>query len=83
MSFANAHNIKRQNGERIKEFAEQALLSKKLATIEIESPVTFNEVDFQVDPMDKEALTEIFKELEFRSLAVQILGEQTGGTNFF
>ena len=28
--------------------------------------------------MDKEALTEIFKELEFRSLAVQILGEQTG-----
>ncbi len=28
--------------------------------------------------MDKEALGEIFKELEFRSLAVQILGEQTG-----
>ena len=76
--IANAHNIKGKNGERIKEFAEQALLSKKLATIEIESPVTFNEVDFQVDPMDKEALTEIFKELEFRSLAVQILGEQTG-----
>lgn len=76
--IANAHNIKGKNGERIKEFADQALLSKRLATIEIESPITFNEVDFQIDPMDKEALGEIFKELEFRSLAVQILGEQTG-----
>ncbi|MBK8701472.1 MAG: DNA polymerase I [Saprospiraceae bacterium] len=76
--IANADKIKGKNGERIREFAEQALLSKRLATINLESPIQFDENDFRIDPMDKEALGEIFKELEFRSLALQILGEQKG-----
>jgi DNA polymerase I len=73
--IANAENIKGKNGERVKEQAEKALLSKRLATINIDSPIDFIEEDYTIDPMDKVALKEIFVELEFRSQAVQILGE--------
>ncbi|HOY12522.1 MAG TPA: DNA polymerase I [Saprospiraceae bacterium] len=73
--LANADNIKGKNGERLKEFAEQALLSKRLATIKLDVPIHFNAEAYHIDPMDKPALSEIFKELEFRSLALQILGE--------
>ncbi|MFZ1786857.1 MAG: DNA polymerase I, partial [Saprospiraceae bacterium] len=73
--LANADNIKGKNGERLKEFAEQALLSKRLATIKLDVPIHFDAESYNIDPMDKPALSEIFKELEFRSLALQILGE--------
>jgi DNA polymerase I len=74
--LANATNIKGKNGERLVEFADQALLSKRLATINLEVPIQFDAKQYQIDPMDRQALTEIFKELEFRTLAEQILGEQ-------
>ncbi len=74
--LANAKNIKGKNGERLVEFADQALLSKRLATINLEVPIQFDAKKYQIDPMDRQALTEIFKELEFRTLAEQILGEQ-------
>jgi DNA polymerase I len=74
--LANAASIKGKNGERLIEYADQALMSKRLATINIEVPIQFNATQYQIDPMDRTVLTEIFKELEFRTLAVQILGEQ-------
>jgi len=73
--LANADNIKGKNGERLKEFADQAMLSKRLATIKLDVPINFDAEAYHIDPMDKPALSEIFKELEFRSLALQILGE--------
>jgi DNA polymerase-1 len=73
--LANATNIKGKNGERLVEFAEQARLSKRLATIELNSPITFDATEYLIDPMDKEVLSDIFRDLEFRSLATQILGE--------
>ena len=73
--IAHAAELKGKQRERIEQFAEQALLSKRLATIDIEVPIEFNERDLELDPFDREALSEIFKELEFRSLAKAILGE--------
>ena len=73
--LANTDKIKGKNQERLREFADQALLSKKLATIDIDSPIEFEEHRYDLEPFDKEQLSEIFKELEFRTLAVQILGE--------
>ncbi|MBI5916600.1 MAG: DNA polymerase I [Bacteroidetes bacterium] len=72
--IANVDNVKGKNQEKVREFAEQALLSKKLARIDIDAPIEFDEDDFNLDPFDREELVEIFKELEFRTLAVQILG---------
>jgi DNA polymerase-1 len=71
----NTDKLKGKQKENVETYAEQALMSKRLATINIESPIQFDEKDYQIDPMDKKALKEIFKELEFRSLAHQILGE--------
>ncbi|MEZ4933542.1 MAG: DNA polymerase I [Saprospiraceae bacterium] len=73
--LANTDKIKGKNQERLREFADQALLSKKLATIDVDSPIDFEEHRYDLEPFDKEQLSEIFKELEFRTLAVQILGE--------
>lgn len=67
--------IRGKNQERLREFREQALLSKKLATIEIEVPIEFNEAAYVIEPFDREHLTDIFRELEFRSLANEILGQ--------
>ncbi|MEM7574547.1 MAG: DNA polymerase I [Bacteroidota bacterium] len=68
--------IKGKNQERLREFREQAILSKQLATIETAVPIEFDPVNYQLDPFDREYLSEIFKELEFRSLANEILGQQ-------
>lgn len=61
--------------EQVETYADQALLSKKLATINIHAPVQFDEKDYRLSPFDRDALAEVFKELEFRTLAQSILGE--------
>ncbi len=53
-----------------------AILSKKLATIITDVPVEFHEEEFKVKDWNKEALKEIFGELEFRTLAKRLLGEE-------
>ena len=72
--LANAKNIKGKNGERLIEFAEQARLSYQLATIDINVPIEFNVTDLHLDPLDRNVLAELFKELEFRSISMNILG---------
>lgn len=73
---ANPDKLKGKQRERVEEFKEQALLSKELAKINIEVPINFDEHAYTIDPPDRDALAEIFKELEFRTLAKQILGEE-------
>lgn len=77
--IANAENLKGKQKENVINFAEQALLSKRLATIDINSPIQFDATKFNLDPMNKEKLKEIFLELEFRTLAQQILGSDVVG----
>lgn len=75
----NADQLKGKQKERVIEFAEQGLLSKTLAKINIEVPIEFDAKAFELEPFDRDALSEVFKELEFRTLAKQILGESAGG----
>lgn len=72
--LANAKNIKGKNGERLVTFADQARLSYQLATIDINVPVEFNVTDLHLDPLDRTVLADLFKELEFRSISLNILG---------
>lgn len=72
----NAENIKGALGKKVQEGKEMAILSKKLATIITNVPVHFHEEDFCMKDWDKEALKEIFAELEFRTLSKRILGEE-------
>lgn len=71
----STEQLKGKQKERLEEHREQALLSKKLAVIDTEAPIQFNAERYQIDPPDKDRLAEIFKELEFRALSEQILGE--------
>lgn len=72
--LANADNIKGSLGEKIRNGKENAILSKQLATIILNVPVEFHEEDFQLDPMNKDVLLEIFTELEFKTMGERILG---------
>lgn len=66
--LANTHELKGKMRENIENNKELGLLSKKLATIMLDVPVTFNAKDFELDPPNMEAVTAIFEELEFRQL---------------
>lgn len=74
--IANSHELKGKQKENVENFAEQGLLSKKLATILLDVPVEFNEKEFTLDPPSKELLEPLFAELEFRTLGKRVFGEQ-------
>lgn len=75
--IANADKLKGKQKERVIEFGEQGLLSKKLATIITDVPtVQFSEAACLIGEMDKEALKKVFTELEFRSITQRVLGEE-------
>jgi len=54
---------------------QQALFSKKLATIILDVPVNFEEEHLRLTGPDIPALKELFRELEFRSFAARVLPE--------
>ncbi len=57
---------------KVKEHAEQAMLSKRLATIILDVPVDFNEEDLAYSGPHPDKIRDIFNELEFRNLAQRI-----------
>ncbi|MEN0006710.1 MAG: DNA polymerase I [Bacteroidota bacterium] len=79
--IANTDQLKGKQKEKVEQFSEQGLLSKKLATIDLNVPIQFDAESYVLDPFDREKLTSLFKELEFRTLARHILGEPEGAQN--
>ena len=73
----HAEELKGKQKEAIIEHKDIALLSKELATIDLNVPIQFNADTYIIDPINNEALLELFKEFEFRSLAKRILGVDT------
>ena len=66
--LANTHELKGKMKEKVEGAKELGLLSKQLATIMLDVPVTFEAKDFELDQPDIEKVTELFNELEFRNL---------------
>jgi len=56
----------------VKEYSEQALFSKKLATIALDVPIGFDEDALQLKKPDYDKLRELFDLLEFRNLSKRI-----------
>lgn len=73
--LAGTDQLKGKQKENVEQYAEQALLSKKLAVIDTAVPITLDSEAYTLDPPDHQRLAELFRELEFRTLAQQILGE--------
>ncbi len=74
--LANTDQLKGKQKENVENFAEQGRLSKKLATILLDAPCEIDEEALRLKEWNKEALREIFAELEFRTLAKRWLGEE-------
>lgn len=73
--IANSDKLKGKQQENVINFAEQGLISKKLATILLDVPVTLNEEQLQVTAPNKELLEPLFAELEFRTLGKRVFGD--------
>ncbi|MBL7781539.1 MAG: DNA polymerase I [Saprospiraceae bacterium] len=77
--LANVDKLKGKQQEIVRTHGEKATLSKWLATIDINVPIQFDATAYEIEPFDREKLLEIFKELEFRSLADAILRSPWAG----
>lgn len=74
----HAHELKGKLKERVEEFGPQGILSKELARINLEVPLEFDSKSMEYTGPDKNALTKIFEELEFRTTIKRILGDGAG-----
>ena len=79
--IANADQLKGKQKENVVQFAEQGLLSKQLATIDINVPIAFDENALLLSPINKEAVRSLFDELEFKTLARKVLQEEPAATS--
>lgn len=71
----NRESIKGALGEKVRAGVEDAIMSKMLATIITDVPVEFHEENFKLTEWNKDALQEIFNELEFRTLSKRLFTE--------
>ncbi|MES2516140.1 MAG: DNA polymerase I [Bacteroidota bacterium] len=77
--IANTDKLKGKLKEKVEEHKDKAIQSKWLATIILDVPVEFNENELVRKDVNKEVLKELFTELEFRTIAQKVLGEDIGG----
>lgn len=71
----HAHELKGKQKERVEEFGEQGILSKKLATIDIDVPIDFDGDALEYTGPDEEKLKALFDDLEFRTIKQRVFGE--------
>lgn len=72
-----ADEVKGKNGEKLREFREQALLSRRLATIECNVPLEVPLETLTVQEPDQETLNTIFKKFGFTSLIKELTAKPT------
>jgi len=73
--IAHTHELKGKLRENIETFAEQGLISKKLATIILNVPIAFDEKALELETPSRELLEPLFAELEFRTIGKRVFGD--------
>lgn len=73
--IANSHELKGKQRENVENFAQQGLVSKKLATIILNVPVEFDETKLVLEEPSRELLEPLFAELEFRTIGKRVFGD--------
>jgi DNA polymerase-1 len=74
--LANLDRVKGKRRENLETYAEQARLSKQLVTLRDNVPLELDYASFALSPPDRQALTKLFKELEFHKLLQEFSSEQ-------
>lgn len=86
--YENINELKGKQKENIENSREQVMLSKELATISLDVPIQFDPADLKRKELNRDQLTELFNELEFKNIAERVLslslsaptGSSTGST---
>lgn len=78
--ITHADEIKGKLGEKVRENFDKAILSKQLATIDCKVPVPFDAEDLTICAPNAELISELFDELEFKTLKTRVLGAGTPAT---
>ncbi|WPU94158.1 DNA polymerase I [Mucilaginibacter sabulilitoris] len=73
--IAHSHELKGKQRENVEQYAEQGLMSKKLATILLNVPVELDEAGLEMCAPSKDLLEPLFAELEFRTLGRRVFGD--------
>jgi len=76
----NTDTLKGSLKEKVEKNKEMAVQSKRLATILTNVPVKISLEDLTLKELNREAVTALFTELEFRKLADQVFGNKQNGT---
>ena len=71
--IANADKLKGKMRENVINFTQQGLMSKQLATIDINVPIDFDEELLKVKEPNYQYLQELCEELEFRTFMTRVL----------
>ncbi|MGY2134637.1 DNA polymerase I [Hymenobacter sp. HD11105] len=71
--IAHVDELKGKQQENVRNFAEQGLMSKELATIHVNVPIPFEPDALLMGPPNEEQLRSLFDDLEFRQLAARVL----------
>ncbi|MFN8355327.1 MAG: DNA polymerase I [Spirosomataceae bacterium] len=79
--IANVDQLKGKLQENVRNFAQQGMLSKELATIFTEVPVPFDEQALLYEAPNREVLSQLLDELEFRTLRRRLLGDEPTTTS--
>jgi len=74
-TIEHIHEMKGKMKEKFEANIEQALISKKLATIDLDSPIDFIPETYTVEPYDEPFLIELFQKLEFKTMAKRMFGK--------
>lgn len=78
--IANADKIEKvPMREKVKQFAQQAMMSKQLATIILDVPIAFDEEALKLTTPDIQALKTLFAELEFNTFGKRIFADMEKG----
>jgi DNA polymerase-1 len=73
--YLNTDKLKGKLKEKVELNQDKAILSKRLATITLDIPIELHDEELVRKEINKEVLREVFKELEFRTIAQKVLGE--------
>jgi DNA polymerase-1 len=79
----NTHELKGKLKEKVENNKEMAVQSKWLATILCDVPVDWNEDELKLKEVNKEAIKELFAELEFKTLLPRLIGTPAPAASLF
>lgn len=74
--YEHTHELKGKQKENVENNKEQAFLSKRLATIDINVPIELVEEELILEEPNKEEVEKLFAELEFKTLAKRLFGAE-------